>query len=47
MNVDIKKAFKSLWVSNALDGTEDYLVNEKILGLIGTDFIKFREKLQS
>ena len=38
-------AFKSLFVTNALDGSEDYLVSEKLFCLIGTDMLSFQAEL--
>lgn len=45
MNIDGNSAFKSLFLTNALDGSEDYLVSERIFGLIGDQIIKFRKEL--
>ena len=42
---DYSKEFKSLWVTNALDGSEDYLVSETIYKLVGAKLIEFRENL--
>jgi len=39
---DYAKEFKSLWVTNALDGNEDYLVSERIYQLVGTRMVAFR-----
>lgn len=44
-DVDIKRAFKNNFVTNALDGSEDYLVSEKIMELVGSEMRKFRENL--
>ena len=38
-------AFKNLFVTNALDGSEDYLVWERLNVLIGPQMRKFREEL--
>ena len=35
VEVDTKAAFKSLFVTSALDGTEDYLVSDRLFHLIG------------
>ena len=43
--VDTKKAFKSLFVTNALDGSEDHLVSDRIFELVGNEIKKFRENL--
>ena len=33
--IDKSPSFKSVWVTNALDGSEDYLVSDKIFALVG------------
>ena len=43
--LDTKKAFKRLFVTNALDGSEDHLVSEKLFNLVGNEMLKFREDL--
>lgn len=35
VKIDVKPAFKLVQVTNALDGSEDYLVSDKIFGLVG------------
>ena len=42
---DYAKEFKSLWVTNALDGSEDYLVFGRLYKLVGTRMIDFRNQL--
>ena len=42
VKIDVKSAFKSVWVANALDGSEDYLVSDKIFGLVGELMASFR-----
>ena len=42
---DYAKESKSLWVTNALDGREDYLVSERVYKLVGTRTIDFRNQL--
>ena len=42
---DYAKEFKSLWVTNALDGSEDYLVSERVYKLVGARMIDFRNQL--
>ena len=37
--------FKKLFVTNALDGSEDHLVSDKLFVLIGSDIQKFRKEL--
>ena len=44
-NVDNIAAFKSLFLTNALDGSEDWKVSDKINSLIGTELKEFRRKL--
>ena len=34
VKIDVKSAFKSVWVKNALDGSEDYLVSTRYLVLL-------------
>ena len=38
---DYAKESKSLWVTNALDGREDYLVSERVYKLVGTRMTDF------
>ena len=42
---DIKREFKSLFVTNALDKSEDYLVLDKLFALIGDEMVDLRKKL--
>ena len=42
---DYAKEFKGLWVTNALDGSEDYLVSERVCKLVGTRMTDFRYQL--
>ena len=42
---DYAKEFKSLWVTNALDGSGDYLVSERVYKLVRTRMIDFRNEL--
>ena len=37
------KVFKKRFVTNALDGSEDHLVSDKLFALIGSDMQKFRK----
>ena len=37
--------FKKPFVTNALDGSEDHLVSDKLFALIGSDMQKFRKEL--
>ena len=47
LKIDKASAFKSVWVSNALDRSEDYLVSDRIMRLVGTSMQDFREELKS
>ena len=46
-SVDNVKAFKSLFFTNNLDGSEDHKVSEKLFRLIGPELQEFRSKLMS
>ena len=43
--LDTNAAFKSVWVTNSLDGSEDYLVSDKIFGLVGDIMRQFRYEM--
>ena len=43
--VDSTKAFKNLFVTNAFDGSGDYLVSDKLFRLIGVRMLEFRTEL--
>ena len=45
LNVDHTRAFKTLSVTNSLDGSEDYLVSDRLFKLIGDSMVFFRKKL--
>ena len=45
LTVDSTAAFKSLFVTNALDSFEDHLVSEKLFRLIDIDMLSFRAEL--
>ena len=45
LTVNNERAFKSLFVTNALDGSEDYLVSDKLFGLIGASTVEYRRNL--
>ena len=47
IEIDVVRRFKSLWVTNALDGSEDYLVSERVMLLVGDQMKKFRQNLNS
>ena len=46
-DVDFAAVFKKLVVSNNLDGSEDFLVSDKLYSLIGDDMLEFRRQLLS
>ena len=39
------EVFKELFVTNKLDGSEDYLLSDKLFALIGNEMKEFRKKL--
>ena len=45
LQIDTEKEFKLLFVINALDGSEVYLVSDKLYALIGDEMLKFRKHL--
>ena len=47
LDVDTEREFKSLFVTNALDGLEDYLVSDKLYALVGNEMVKFRTELMT
>ena len=47
LDVDTEREFKSLFVTNALDGSEDYLVSDKLYALVGNKMVKFRTELMT
>ena len=47
LDVDTEREFKSLFVTNALDGSEDYLVSDKLYALVGNEMVKFRTELMT
>ena len=47
LDVDTEREFKSLFVKNALDGSEDYLVSDKLYALVGNEMVKFRTELMT
>ena len=42
-----KREFKSLFVTKALDGSEDYIVSNKLFALIGDEMIDFWKEMMS
>ena len=47
LEVDTEWEFKFLFVTNALDGSEDYLVSDKLYALVGNEMVKFRTELMT
>ena len=47
ISVDNVNAFKNLFFTNALDGSEDYKVSDKIWKLVGNEMKIFRDKLMT
>ena len=47
LEFDTKREFKSIFVTNALDGSEDYLVSNKLFALTGDEMIDFWKELMS
>ena len=45
LEIDTEGEFKSLFVTNALDGSEDYLVLDKLFALTGDEMVDFRKEL--
>ena len=43
VTVDYKKAFKQNFVTNTFNGSEDFLVSDRIFRLVGEDVIKCRK----
>ena len=47
LEIDTKRDFNQLFVINALDGSEDYLVSCKLSALIGDEMVDFRKELSA
>ena len=45
LEIDVSSRFKALWVTNALDGSEDYLVSERVIALVGNKMKTFLNDL--
>ena len=43
--VDVEDRFKALWATNNFDRSEDFLVSQKIMDLVGTELIEYRKRL--
>ena len=46
LEIDTKREFKSLFVTNGLDGS-DYLVSDKLFALVGNEMVDFWKELMS
>ena len=42
--MNFAEVFKQLFITNKLDGSEDYLVRDTLFDLIGSDMVEFRKK---
>ena len=45
LTIDVDNRFKALWVTNALDSNEDYLVSERIITLVDSHLKEFWDEL--
>ena len=45
ITTNFSQVFKKLFVTNKLDGSEDYLVSDKLFSLIGNEIKDFRDSL--
>ena len=44
-DVDFIAVFKKVFVTNAFDGSEDFLVSDKLFFLIGDEILQYRREL--
>ena len=47
ITLDTNASIKSVWFSNSLDGSEDYLVSNKLFGLVGDSMKQFRNEMMA
>ena len=47
LDVDTEREFKFLMVTNELDGSENYLLSDKLYALVGNEMVKFRTELMT
>ena len=47
VELDANTAFKSIYVTNCLDGSKDYLVNDKIFALVRDSMRQFRNEMKA
>ena len=45
LNIDYESVFKSLFITSALDGSEDFLVSDRLMTLVGNSMCEYRENL--
>ena len=45
LKIDFASRFKALWVTNALDGSEDHLASERLYSLAAKELIVFQNDL--
>ena len=43
LEIDTKRKFKSLFMTNTLEGSQDYLVSDKLFALIGDEMVDFQK----
>ena len=44
-DIGVSKGFKSLFVTNKFYGSDDFMVSDAVLDLVGEAIVEFREKL--
>ena len=47
LSIDKDRAFKSLFITNALDGSEDYMVSDRLFSLVGEKIQEIRQILMN
>ena len=45
IDIDFQRGYNALWLTCAFDRSEDYLVSEKLMSMVGEDHKKFRADL--
>ena len=45
LKIDVVNRFKALWIPNALDGSEDFLVSERITALVRSNLKEVQDEL--
>ena len=46
-NLDVETAFKSTWVINTFDGSEDFMISDRIFSMVGPSTREFRARARS